>query len=156
MRKIGRLVNLDKMAYKGIFTPKNPGKYKGDPNNIIYRSSWERRFMAYCDRTPQVLEWGSEEIWIKYRSIDNKIHRYFPDFYMKVKQPDNTIRKFIVEIKPSYQTKPPKKKLRKTRQYIKAIMGYKKNQSKWAYAKEWCQRNDMNFIILTEHHLKTF
>ena len=112
--------------------------------------------MAYCDRTPQVLEWGSEEIWIKYRSIDNKIHRYFPDFYMKVKQPDNTIRKFIVEIKPSYQTKPPKKKLRKTRQYIKAIMGYKKNQAKWAYAKEWCQRNDMNFIILTEHHLKTF
>ena len=27
MRKIGRLVNLDKMAYKGIFTPKNTGKY---------------------------------------------------------------------------------------------------------------------------------
>ena len=156
MKKIGRLINIDRMAYKGKFTPKNPQKYKGNPKNIIYRSSWERRFMSYCDKTKEVLEWGSEEIWINYRSIDNKIHKYFPDFYMKIKQPNNTTKKFIVEIKPSYQTRPPKKKIRKTRQYIKAIMGYKKNTAKWAYAREWCERKGMNFVILTEKHLKTF
>ena len=55
MKKIGRLINIDRMAYKGKFTPKNPQKYKGNPKNIIYRSSWERRFMSYCDKTKEVL-----------------------------------------------------------------------------------------------------
>ena len=33
---------------QGYFNPKNPEKYKG-PSPIIYRSSWERKFMIMCD-----------------------------------------------------------------------------------------------------------
>ena len=65
------------MAYKGKYKPRHPSKYKGDPTNIIYRSLWERKFMLYCDQTTNVLEWGSEEIALPYRSpIDNRYHRY--------------------------------------------------------------------------------
>ena len=72
------------MAYKGKYRIKNIEKYKGDPTNVTYRSLWERKFMVYCDKNENILEWGSEEIAIPYRSpLDNKIHRYFPDFYIK-------------------------------------------------------------------------
>ena len=71
------------MAYRGKYYPSFPRKYKGDPTNIIYRSLWERKFMVYCDKNTNILEWASEEIAIPYRSpIDNRVHRYFPDFYM--------------------------------------------------------------------------
>lgn len=145
-----------KAPYKGKFRPSNPRKYKGDPTNIIFRSSWERRFMQYCDTNKEILEWGSEEVWIPYRSYDKKVHRYFPDFYMKVRQPNGTYKKFIVEIKPKYQTVPPKKPQRQSRQYLNSVLTYAKNEAKWKYAKRWCQSRDMNFIILTEDHLKTF
>ena len=49
------------MSYKGIYRPSNPKKYKGDPQNIIYRSLWERKFMNYCDLNENILEWASEE-----------------------------------------------------------------------------------------------
>ena len=76
------------MAYRGRYIPTYPKKYKGDPSNIIYRSLWERKFMVYCDRNEKILEWGSEEFFVPYRSpLDGKIHRYFPDFYVKVKTP---------------------------------------------------------------------
>ena len=72
------------MSYKGKYYPRYPKKYKGDPRNIIYRSLWERKFMNYCDLTETISEWQSEEFWIPYRSpIDNRIHRYFPDFFVK-------------------------------------------------------------------------
>ena len=75
------------MSYKGKYYPSYPRKYKGDPTNIIYRSLWERKFMVYCDKNERILEWGSEEIALPYRSpVDNKVHRYFPDFYIKVQE----------------------------------------------------------------------
>ena len=55
-------------SYKGFFKPKNPIKYKGDPTNIIYRSSWEQRCMVYFDLNLNVLEWQSEEFFIPYKS----------------------------------------------------------------------------------------
>lgn len=153
MNKFSRVY---KAPYKGVFTPARPEKYKGNVKSIIYRSSWEKRFMQYCDKTPQITEWGSEEIVIPYRSIDNRAHRYYPDFYMKVKQLDGSFKKFIVEIKPKYQTKKPVKKLRESRTYKNALLTYEKNRRKWETAYAWCLKNDMRFIILTEDHLKTF
>ena len=83
------------MSYKGRFKPKNYQKYKGDPTNIIYRSLWERKFMNYCDLTENVSEWQSEEFWIPYISPkDNRVHRYFPDFYIKTKNGDKVFPKF--------------------------------------------------------------
>ena len=96
------------MSYSGRYIPKNPKKYKGDYSQVIYRSLWERRFMVYCDSSDSIIEWGSEEIIIPYLSPwDGKIHRYFPDFYIKTKQHDGSIKKFIIEVKPKAQCKPP-------------------------------------------------
>ena len=61
------------MSYSGKFKPKNYKKYKGDPTKIFYRSLWERRFMVYCDNNDKIIEWGSEELIIPYRSpLDKK------------------------------------------------------------------------------------
>ena len=81
------------MAYRGKYKPRCPYKYKGDPTKIIYRSLWELKFMRYCDSNMNILEWGSEEIALPYRSpVDNKVHRYFPDFYIKVKENGGKIK----------------------------------------------------------------
>ena len=140
---------------KGKFTPKNIRKYKGDYRNIIYRSSWELKFMKYCDTTPSVLEWVSEEIVVPYRSpLDNKIHRYFVDFYAKIQEADGTITTYLIEIKPSKQTVPPKKPQRQTKSYIYELTEYLKNQAKWKAAKEFCDDRMWKFKILTESELK--
>lgn len=142
------------MSYKGKYKPSYPKKYKGDPNNIVYRSLWERKFMVYCDNNQNILEWGSEEVIVPYRSpIDNRYHRYFPDFYIKVKESNGMIKKMIIEIKPFKQCIEPKVKQRKTKSYIYEVVEYAKNQAKWNAAKEWCLDRGYEFQVLTEHDL---
>ena len=142
------------MSYKGKYTPTNPRKYTGNPSNIIYRSLWERKFMVYCDANNKIIEWGSGEIIIPYLSPwDGRVHRYFPDFYIKVKQSNGTLKKFIIEVKPKKQTKPPKPVTRKTKRFINEVKTWSINEAKWKYATEWCNNNDMEFKILTEDHL---
>ena len=142
------------MAYRGKYYPTYPKKYKGDPSNIIYRSLWERKFMVYCDRNEKILEWGSEEFFIPYRSpIDGKIHRYFPDFYVKVKTKQNTIKKWVVEVKPKIQTRPPKTPKRKTKNYINEVRNWAVNDAKWKNAIEYCNDRNMEFILITEDEL---
>ena len=142
------------MAYKGRYTPKNPKKYKGDYHNIVYRSLWERKFMVYCDNSDNILEWGSEEIIIPYLSPwDGKLHRYFPDFYIKVRQASGDIKKFIIEVKPKKQTRPPEPVQRKTKRWLNEVKTYSINEAKWKSASEWCSNNDMEFKILTEDEL---
>ena len=142
------------MAYRGRYIPTYPKKYKGDPSNIIYRSLWERKFMVYCDRNDRILEWGSEEFFIPYRSpLDGKIHRYFPDFYVKVKTKQNTIKKWVVEVKPKAQTRPPRTPKRKTKKYITEVRNYAINDAKWKNAIEYCKDRNMEFIIITEDEL---
>lgn len=110
------------MAYKGKYRPSNIEKYRGDHSNIIYRSLWERKFMAYCDRNPNILEWGSEEIVIPYRSpLDGRIHRYFPDFYIKVREKGGKVQKYIIEVKPKKQCIEPKKQKQRTPTYIREV-----------------------------------
>ena len=142
------------MAYRGKYYPTYPKKYKGDPSNIIYRSLWERKFMGYSDRNEKILEWGSEEFFIPYRSpLDGKIHRYFPDFYVKVKTKQNTIKKWVVEVNPNIQTRPPKTPKRKTKKYITEVRNWAVNDAKWKNAIEYCNDRNMEFIIITEDEL---
>ena len=138
------------MSYKGRYRPSNPKKYKGDSSNIIYRSLWERKFMVYCDNQTKILEWGSEEIVLPYRSpIDNKVHRYYPDFYIKVRESNGKIKRYIIEIKPKKQTVEPKMKKRKTKGYIYEVYEYAKNQAKWKAAEEFCKDRMWEFKVLT-------
>ena len=143
------------MSYKGRYNPINPKKYRGNPNQIIYRSLWERKVMVYCDKNDAILEWGSEEIIVPYLSPwDGRIHRYFPDFYMKVKQADGSIKKFIVEVKPKAQTKEPiKNPKRKTRKWFGEVKNWGINQAKWRSAEEYCKDQGMEFKIFTEDHI---
>ena len=143
------------MTYKGSYFPTNPKKYKGNPNQIIYRSLWERKVMFYCDKNDAIIEWGSEEVIVPYISPwDGKLHRYFPDFYMKVRQADGSTKKFIVEVKPKAQTKEPvKNPKRKTRKWFGEVKNWGINQAKWKSAQEYCKDQGMEFKIFTADHI---
>lgn len=141
------------MSYKGFFRPKNPEKYIGDVNNIVWRSLWERKFLNYCDLNQNILEYASEEIAIPYLDPStNRIKRYFPDVYMKVKDVDGNIKKYLVEIKPYKQTLPPTPR-KKTKNYINEVYTYKKNEAKWKAAEEFCKDNGWQFKLITEKEL---
>ena len=142
------------MAYKGKYKPRCPYKYKGDPTTIIYRSLWERKFMQYCDSNINILEWGSEEFYVWYKSpLDNRPHRYFPDFYIKLKESTGRIKKYIIEVKPKKQTTPPVKSKLKTKSYMREAFEYVENQAKWNAAEDWCADRGYEFKILTENEL---
>ena len=142
------------MSYKGKYKPLRPYKYKGDPTKIIYRSLWERKFMQYCDDNMNILEWGSEEMYVWYKSpIDNRAHRYFPDFYIKVRETTGKINKMVIEVKPKKQCMEPKRPKKKTRGYIYEVREYARNQAKWKAAKSYCLDRGYEFKILTENEL---
>ena len=141
------------MAYRGKFYPKHPLKYKGDPNKIIYRSSWEVRVMKYLDENDGVVWWASEEMNVKYISpVDGRVHRYFPDFVVKVRRKDNSSTIFMLEVKPEAQTKLRQPK-RVTKQYINEAVTYAVNQAKWKYAEEFCKDHGWVFRVVTEKDL---
>lgn len=141
------------MISKGWFRPKNPKKYNGDPTNIVYRSSWEHRVMKYLDDSPNIIWWASEELPIKYVSpVDNKVHRYFPDFIAKIKKRDGSVKTVVMEIKPEKQTKLPKQ-TRKTRRFIQETATYAVNQEKWRAADLFCKEHGWEFMVLTEKDL---
>ena len=151
------------MSYKGKFRPKNPNKYKGNPSNIIYRSLLERRFMVYLDNNPSILKWSSEEIIIPYVSpVDNRVHRYFPDFYMKVRNNKDMIVEELIEVKPFSQCTPPnpKKKLTKTgrtsKRYLKEVQTYMVNDAKWSQAMKYCKDRKWKWRILTEKDINIY
>lgn len=142
------------MAYQGIFRPKNPHKYIGDSNNIVYRSSWECRVMNWLDQNDDILSWASEELTIPYKSpVDNRFHRYFPDFLVKVRTRDGNTKTMMIEIKPKKQTLPPEQRKRVTKQYIEEVMTYGVNQAKWKAAQEYCLDRGWEFKVMTEEHL---
>lgn len=142
------------MFHQGKYRPKNPQKYAGDPTNIIYRSSWELRFMIWADEKPSVTKWRSEETVIPYISpIDNKYHRYFVDFQVQVKTKEGTLKTYLIEIKPESQTKPPEIQRRVTKKYLTEVVNWGKNEAKWKAAREFAKDRGWEFIILTEKHL---
>ena len=143
------------MSYKGVYRPSNPKKYKGDSQNIIYRSLWERKFMRYCDLNESVYQWQSEEIIIPYKSpIDNRIHRYFPDFFIKYTDRNGKKRSVVIEVKPKRQLKMPDKNPRKrTKAWAHDVHNWVINQAKWKAAEEYCADRQYEFKIMTEDDL---
>lgn len=144
---------------QGYFSPKNPQKYLGDLSKVIFRSSWEYKFMNYCDLSPSVLEWSSEPLAIPYISpIDGKKHKYYVDFYCLINDGKET-KKYIVEVKPvSQYLKQPifegKKTPKKLERYKEEMKTYLVNNAKFLYATEFAKSNGMEFKIITERDLK--
>lgn len=147
---------------KGKYAPKHPEKYIGEVNDIWYRSSWEYKFMIYCDLTKDVIKWGSEIINIPYVDKNGKTRKYIPDFYLETpnfKTP-GLINKWLIEVKPHKETIEPiipknisEKKL-KNLQYD--LETWWKNSHKWVFTIEWCKRRDIIFRLVTEQQLDNF
>ena len=110
-------------------------------DRIIYRSSYEKKFIYWCENCPQVKHWGSECIEIVYFSqLDQKTHRYYPDYLLEMVDGS----KVVVEIKPYNQTKPP------VNENCWAAKEYVRNMCKWKATKAWCDARGLKFKILTE------
>lgn len=143
---------------QGFYQLRNPEKYKGDPSNIKYRSSWELAFCNYLDNNDTIIKWACEQPIITYSDLRNKVHRYYPDFYYeKTTNDDNLMTRVIVEIKPHVELFPPERPKNET---AKALENYEysvrmhiKNKLKWAAAEEYAKKRGMQFIILTEKQL---
>ena len=140
--------------HQGTFTPRNPEKYAGDSANIIYRSSWEVKAMMWLDLNSSILKWGSEELIIRYvLPVDNKVHRYFPDFVIQYKTSGGDVKNAVLEVKPNAQCSMPKQPKRQTHRYLTEVKTYAVNQAKWEAARHWCEERGWKFVVMDEFTL---
>lgn len=136
--------------HKGRYIVKNPEKYAGDVNKVVYRSGWERSAFIWIDNNPDIEKWVSEELAIPYKSVDGEIHRYFPDLLIKYK--DGKV--YLIEIKPKKECKKPVTKNRPKKRVFEESLTYAKNASKWKAAEAYCQRRNWSFQIWHEDIMK--
>lgn len=133
--------------HQGYFKPKNPEKYRGNVDQIFYRSGLERRFMLFLDNCPLIEKWSSETVVIAYvNQLDGSYHRYFVDNWIKFVNG----KEYLIEIKPKKQCSPPRKN---AKNYLNEAATFVKNKSKWSYAEKYALKNGMSFNILTEKEI---
>jgi hypothetical protein len=164
MRSIKSRLGGSKKYKKGFYILQNPEKYIGNPQEIIYQSSWEFAFCKFCDLNNNVKKWSGEGLQISYQITNDlgkiETHRYYPDFYLEmVRYGDNeAYDRLLVEIKPKkdceFPVKPKNHTLKMLENYEYALRMYKKNLHKWAFTKEWCAKHNIKFLIITEEDLK--
>ncbi len=140
---------------QGIFKPAHPEKYKGDVRNIVYRSSYELKYLMELDRDPSVIRYSSEETIIWYLSpLDKRKHRYFVDFFVERKVGDKVVG-YLIEIKPSHQTSAPvMTDKKKKRTYLREVATFVVNEAKWEAARQYAEKRGWEFQVLTERELK--
>lgn len=143
--------------YTGVYEVVNKKKYIGE-KDPKYRSSYEARVCYWLDHSDKVLRWGFELINIRYFSpIDNKVHRYFTDFYFEVMDKNDQLQKYLVEVKPYKQTLPPKppknKNQKRQKRFLTEAETYIINQSKWKSAQRYCAKRGLNWKIITEKEI---
>lgn len=110
--------------------------------------------MDWLDKDKSIISWASEELFIPYKSpLDGRSHRYFPDFLVKVITKEGITKTLLIEVKPKYQTQPPKQRSRVTKQYINEVATYGVNQAKWSAATEYCLDRGWEFKVITEDDL---
>jgi len=153
-------INTDSKYFQAIMNAdsdlKYPERYIGRLRNKIFiRSYFEFIFITkYCDSpTSPIIEWNSEECVVRYVGADKRHHRYFLDFYIKMRDKKRT-KSYLIEIKPEIQTKKPiitEKTKTKTAKY--KILEYEKNIRKWNAAEAYCQKKGWIFKIITEKDL---
>lgn len=151
--------NFDRNRHT-IYEPVNKEKYKGKKFPVC-RSSWERDFCKWADMNKSVLSWGSECLEIKYQHPYYRtpqglpqLRRYYPDFYLVVKDKRGEIQKWVVEVKPYKETHPPRKTGKKSRNTIlNESKTWKINNAKWKAAEIYCKKIGAKFKIITEKQL---
>jgi hypothetical protein len=143
------------MKFKqGFFKPQKPEKYKGDPTQIVYRSSYELKLMFWLDSHDSIILWSSENTVIPYISpLDKKPHRYFVDFWIRKIDKNGIQQDVLIEVKPKNQTIEPKKQSKVTKRYLNEVMTWGVNSAKWEAARKYCKQKNMEFMILTEDDL---
>jgi hypothetical protein len=145
------------MAWKGKFKPVNSDKYIGDVNNIVYRSSYEWKFMRYCDHHSNILRWSSEEIVVPYfNPIKRRNARYFPDFWIEVLDNEKRLKRILIEVKPYIESVPPvinEATKRNNRTLKRNLVRYAINEAKWTAARSFCKKQGWDFKIMTEYDL---
>jgi hypothetical protein len=135
---------------QGFYTLRHPEKYVGDPNKVVFRSSWEEQTCSFFDNNPNVLRWSSEEIYIPYvKPTDGKVHRYYPDYWIEYKNNTGNIVQEIIEVKPEDQVFIQ----RKSRLTEWDKVTYNINRAKWKAAGEFCKKKGIKFRILTERSI---
>jgi hypothetical protein len=109
--------------------------------------------MRWADHNPAITSWGSESIVIPYQNpLTGRVSRYFVDNNITIKAKDGTTKKYLIEIKPSIQTLPPKA-TRNTKSLMRKQAEYIKNRAKWEAASQWAKKKNYEFTIITEKHL---
>ena len=151
--------------HQGLYIPENIHKtiQLNEKGGFWYRSMLEKKAMIYFDNSPDVLLWSSEPLRIPYvkntwddekNVYVSKTHGYYPDFYYE------TVggRKVIAEVKPVSETKMPsalneKATAKQRKNFDYALKTFEKNMYKWTYAKEFCDKNGIEFKIITDEFL---
>ena len=130
---------------KDFYKIKNPEKYMGS-KTPLYRSSWEMKFMMFCDNNPAIQEWASEPVKIPYRDpLTGKQTVYVPDFLIRYVDKNLKQHVELIEIKPAKQTfrEHVGKNPYNQAQYVK-------NLAKWEAATAWCRNRGIKFRVVNE------
>lgn len=143
---------------QGYFLPQNPKKYRGDHTKIIYRSSWEYKFLKFCDDNDKILEYSSEPFGIPYwHPIKKQPATYWVDAWIKISDGNGGFKEWILEIKPLKYTQPPKEPKRLTenqlQQYATHAKAYITNRAKFEAAKDYAHSKNIKFGVITENFL---
>lgn len=164
---------------QGYYKITNREKYVGNPELIVYRSSWEFSFCKWCDFSPSILRWGSEPLRIPYYDRVSKLEEckklnldpnnpknwitkfYNVDFWIEVKKADETIEKWFIEIKPAHKLRKPSlpkndAPLKDIKKFNNAVKEYLINEAKFAAMNEWAIRHGSKFYIFTEDQMQKF
>lgn len=126
---------------QGYINPKSCKKLINQNEPVIYRSSYEKKFIVWLESSTNVIRWGSECCCIPYLFVDGKTHKYYPDYYVEFKDG----AKMLVEIKPYNQTHKPTNE-----DNAWANREWARNSCKWKAAMEFCESKGLQFKILTE------
>lgn len=160
----------------GNYVPKNKEKVikLNSYGGVFYRSSWEKKIMVWLDMKEEVFQWGAECIEIPYQmthfdngNIEIKKHRYYPDFFYKMRNSQGDLREVVMEVKPMKEYKMvqdlnegklsvPEKGIKKLKSFEYDLKMAYKNKQKWETMIKWCDKKGYDFIIITEEHLKKF
>lgn len=133
---------------KGLYKPKQPEKYIGDPNKIRFMSSWELTFFRFLDGNPNIVRWASEEIAIPYYNpVKQRMANYYPDIYMEYIDVNGQPRKCLVEVKPA------KEAVQTSSSSLHDKVAICINEQKWDAAKQFCDKHDIEFKVVTENEL---